>query len=192
MNLSMRHLRQIVAASLLMAATPGLAQESADPPAGTSPTIQAPVSSMTFPVLSLTFPGSVAAFTTANEGKSVRFTLNGDILFDFDKATLRPEADDILRQLAEDISSSMPGATLRIEGHTDAKGSNAYNDALSLRRAAAVKAWMAAKGRLSDATMSVVGFGKRHPAAANVKSDGSDDVEGRQRNRRVEVVATPH
>jgi len=114
-----------------------------------------------------------------------------DTLFDFDKAVLRAEAGPVLRKLVEEVRSRTPGATYRVEGHTDAIGSDTYNDSLSRRRAAAVQAWLTRRGGVSARDVSAGWFGKRRPVVPNMRPDGTDDPEGRQRNRRVEIVVTP-
>jgi outer membrane protein OmpA-like peptidoglycan-associated protein len=115
-------------------------------------------------------------------------TLPADVLFDFDSASLRPDAQATLDRTAE-LLRSYARAPLEVHGHTDAKGSDAYNDALSLRRAQAVAQRLQrdAGGR----TLQVQGFGERVPVAPNTHPDGSDDPAGRQRNRRVEIVIQP-
>ena len=113
--------------------------------------------------------------------------LPADVLFDFDRATLRPDAADALAKAAE-LLRSYPGAPVRINGHTDAKGADGYNDALSLKRARTVAAALQpGQGR----TFATEGFGKRRPVAPNTAADGQDDPAGRQRNRRVEIVIEP-
>jgi len=59
---------------------------------------------------------------------------------------------------------------------------------LSDRRAAAVKTWLATTGGLAKTTFSTKGFGAKQPVAPNTKPDGSDDPDGRQKNRRVEII----
>nr|WP_314436825.1 OmpA family protein [uncultured Brevundimonas sp.] len=112
--------------------------------------------------------------------------LPADVLFDFDKATIRPDAEPALTRAAE-LLKSYPGAQVSIGGHTDSKGDDAYNQALSVRRAQAVADRLQSAGR----RLSVEGFGEARPVAANARSDGSDDPEGRQKNRRVEIRITP-
>jgi len=87
-----------------------------------------------------------------------------------------------------DGDAGAAGKAVRIEGHTDAKGSEAYNKQLSIRRAESVKSWLIEKEGLGDRSFSTEGFGAKKPVAPNVKPDGSDDPEGRQKNRRVEIV----
>lgn len=119
--------------------------------------------------------------------QSIVIDLPADILFDFDKADLRPDAFPALEKAAK-LLASYPRAPLAVYGHTDAKGEDAYNDPLSLRRAEAVAAWLREK---SGRSAEVSGFGEKKPVAANSKPDGSDDPDGRQKNRRVEIVIKP-
>ncbi|KQO08971.1 hypothetical protein ASF09_04515 [Sphingomonas sp. Leaf242] len=113
--------------------------------------------------------------------------LPADILFDFDKAILRADAEQSLRKAAE-LLGSYPTAPVKVNGHTDGKGSDAYNDPLSLRRAQAVATWLK---KNSGRGSTVAGLGKRRPVADNANADGSDNPDGRQRNRRVEIVIQP-
>jgi outer membrane protein OmpA-like peptidoglycan-associated protein len=115
-----------------------------------------------------------------------RLSVVGDALFDFNKASLRAEAEETLAAAGPEIAK-LGGKPSRIEGHTDAIGSDAYNQKLSEARAATVREWLAARG-LVPASTPTRGFGKTKPIAPNTTSDGRDDPEGRQKNRRVEVV----
>jgi outer membrane protein OmpA-like peptidoglycan-associated protein len=117
--------------------------------------------------------------------RGTTLTVQNDVLFDFDKNELRPEAAQALGRVAEIIRQRQPRAVLVI-GHTDSMGADSYNDALSRRRAEAVEAWLAAQGgRLPP--LRVEGRGEREPMAPNTV-DGRDNPEGRQKNRRVEVL----
>ena len=118
----------------------------------------------------------------------IRIELAADVLFDFDKATIKPQAASALHNVAEIIRTKGKGRSARIDGHTDAKGDDAYNQKLSERRAASVKQWLAEKEGLADVKMATQGFGAKKPVAPNAKPDGSDDPDGRQKNRRVEIV----
>ena len=119
----------------------------------------------------------------------VRMELAADVLFDFDKADILPKAQSALKQVADVIREKAKGrGAVTIEGHTDAKGSDAYNQRLSERRAEAVKSWLATREGLKDVSFTTRGFGATKPVAPNKKRDGSDDPEGRQKNRRVEIV----
>lgn len=113
-------------------------------------------------------------------------SLPGDVTFDFDKSTIRQDAEPTLTRLAELIAAGTAG-DIAIEGHTDAKGDDEYNKRLSEKRAQAVKANLVTKG--IDATrLGTIGLGELRPIAPNASADGSDDEAGRQRNRRVEVI----
>jgi outer membrane protein OmpA-like peptidoglycan-associated protein len=104
----------------------------------------------------------------------------GDVLFDTGQATLKPGADLQIDRLAAFLKEH-PQTKIMIEGHTDSVGSDAYNDALSQRRADAVAHALIVRGVDSDDVHSI-GRGKSFPVATN------DTAAGRQQNRRVEVV----
>ena len=118
--------------------------------------------------------------------RATRLTVNNDVLFDFDKAELRPEGAQALGRVAEIIHQRNPRA-VRIVGHTDSMGSDSYNQALSERRAQSVRQWLTANGGQLP-PMQADGRGENEPVAANAGPNGADDPEGRQRNRRVEVL----
>ena len=132
------------------------------------------------------FGGKVADFKVKETDTEVRIELAADVLFDFDKATLLPKAEETLTKAAAFVREKAAGA-VRIEGHTDSKGDDAYNQKLSERRAESVRQWFARHG-LGGLKLSARGFGETQPVAANTKPDGADDPEGRQKNRRVEIV----
>jgi len=108
-----------------------------------------------------------------------------NIFFDFDKATLRPLSNVELKNLVMLLKSN-PKMKVEISGHTDSKGTDAYNQILSEQRAQAVVSYLVAHGTPAE-QMTAKGYGKTQPAAANTKANGSDDVMGRQLNRRVEL-----
>ena len=119
--------------------------------------------------------------------QQIKVTLSADVLFDFDKADLKPQAETSLAELVT-VIKAYPNATTDIEGHTDGKGTDGYNQPLSERRAAAVAQWLIAHGNLPAAQIHTRGFGKTRPIAPNTKPDGSDDPDGRAKNRRVEII----
>jgi outer membrane protein OmpA-like peptidoglycan-associated protein len=131
-------------------------------------------------------PKGIQAIRTEEAKCTKRFLVGADALFEFDKAALNPDAEETLSALVPLLSKAGKHPAL-IEGHTDAKGSDSYNQTLSEKRAQAVKDWLVARGALAAST-PIQGWGKRRPVAPNAKPDGSDDPEGRQKNRRVEVV----
>lgn len=117
----------------------------------------------------------------------VRIELAADVLFEFDRADIQPKAAAALKEAAAFIRERARGP-VRVEGHTDAKGANAYNQKLSERRAQAVAQWLGANEGLKNVRFVTRGFGARNPVAPNSRPDGADDPEGRQRNRRVEII----
>jgi len=110
-------------------------------------------------------------------------TLNDKVLFDFDKAEIRSDAGAVLDALAGALEK-LPTAAMEVRGHTDAKGSDDYNQGLSERRAQAVLAALRQRGVASDAKAR--GFGETQPVAPN-EIGGKDNPGGRQLNRRVEI-----
>lgn len=119
--------------------------------------------------------------------REIRIDLAADVLFDFDKYTLRPAANESLAKVAQ-VAARYPDAPLSIEGHTDGKGTHAYNMTLSDNRAGAVKKWLVENGTVKSSRITTKGWGETKPVAPNQKPDGSDDPEGRQKNRRVELI----
>jgi outer membrane protein OmpA-like peptidoglycan-associated protein len=119
------------------------------------------------------------------KGRDIKINLSADVLFDFDKASLRPEAGPALAKVAE-VLKAYPKATALIEGHTDGKGNAGYNQKLSEQRAASVRKWLLDYGVATP--MTTRGYGKTRPIAPNVKPNGADDPLGRQKNRRVEIT----
>jgi len=104
--------------------------------------------------------------------------LNG-VNFDFDKARLTANAETILNQVADELTSHAD-ITVELAGHTDSLGSDEYNQRLSDRRAAAVKKYLAGRGIAGD-RMTAVGLGESQPV------DTNETEEGREHNRRVEL-----
>lgn len=101
------------------------------------------------------------------------------VLFDFDSATLKPEADATMREMLAVLQAD-PGANVDIVGHTDWVGSDAYNLGLSQRRAQAVVDWLIAHG-VARERLNAIGMGEAEPIAENATP------AGRQQNRRVEI-----
>ena len=120
------------------------------------------------------------------EGDEIRVSLSGDVLFAFDKWDIMPEAEATLMKLAKAIKK-FGKSRIIIEGHTDSKGSNSYNLSLSQKRAESVKKWFLKRGNLKKVNFQVTGYGEAKPVARNTHPDGSDNPEGRAKNRRVEI-----
>ena len=105
-----------------------------------------------------------------------------DVQFDTGKSTLRPEAREKLAKISG-IVLAYPDLRLAIEGNTDSVGSDAMNQQLSEQRADSVRDYLAEEN-IPAASMTSQGFGKTQPVASN------DTAQGRQENRRVELVVS--
>jgi len=105
-----------------------------------------------------------------------------DVLFDSGRYTLKPGAREKLAKISG-IVLAYPGLNLQIEGHTDNVGGEDFNQQLSERRAASVRDFLVQQG-VSAASITARGLGKTQPVASN------ESAEGRQQNRRVELVVT--
>lgn len=110
-------------------------------------------------------------------------TLNDRVLFDFDKSDIRPDAARLLDTLSDSLKH-VQAKGMEIRGHTDSKGDDAYNQALSERRAAAVVNALRQRGAAQDAAAK--GYGESEPVAPNMLEE-KDNPAGRQMNRRVEI-----
>ena len=151
-----------------------------------------PASDLKMQVLDLIFKvenlaGKVQDLQVKETDLEIRIELAADVLFDFDKADIRRDAQNALKQAADIVRDKAKG-TVRVEGHTDGKGSESYNQKLSDRRANSVKDWFVKKEGLKNVKFSTRGFGAKNPVAPNTKPDGSDGPLGRQKNRRVEII----
>ena len=111
----------------------------------------------------------------------IRVELPADVLFDFDKADIRADAASALAKLAT-IIRAQPKGRARLEGHTDSKGNDAYNQKLSERRAEAVRKWLTEKEGIDAARLIPKGWGETKPRAPN------DTDANRQLNRRLEAI----
>jgi outer membrane protein OmpA-like peptidoglycan-associated protein len=126
-------------------------------------------------------------FQAQQSGRSLSMNLSGDVLFDYDKATLKPEAEEALKKVAV-VLSQFPESKVTVEGYTDSKGTKSVNMELSQNRAEAVKDWLIKSGGVTTPNISVKGFGEQYPVAANTNADGTDNPLGRALNRRVSII----
>jgi len=120
---------------------------------------------------------------TSSDDDKTTYTATGDVLFDSDKDTLRPEADPALTAILRDIQAMPDSSTVLVEGHTDNVDTAEYNQDLSRRRAETVAAWLVDHG-VDRSRITTVGHGLTHPRADN------STAEGRALNRRVVITVT--
>jgi tetratricopeptide (TPR) repeat protein len=107
-----------------------------------------------------------------------------NVYFAFNQSTVSAGASDTLDMVLKTLNEN-PEMIVEVRGHTDAKGSDAYNDKLSVQRADAAIKFLLDKGVIKD-RLQPKGLGEKEPAAENEKGDGSDNPDGRSLNRRVE------
>lgn len=104
------------------------------------------------------------------------------ILFDYNSAAIKEESKTLLRMYGNVLQGDLADAVLVIAGHTDSKGSDQYNLALSRRRAEAVKEFLMAEYQIADLRLLIKPYGESKPIAPNETTDG------RAKNRRVEFI----
>lgn len=124
--------------------------------------------------------GAMRAYGFRDTPRGATARIEDSVLFATDSATLRPGAVNKLQALADYLRDN-PGVRVAIEGHTDSRGTDAHNNALSLRRADAVRAAFDQMG-VTRARFTVRGLGESQPIATNATP------EGMRQNRRVEVT----
>jgi outer membrane protein OmpA-like peptidoglycan-associated protein len=122
--------------------------------------------------------GSGAAAVSVAEATKRTIVLRG-INFDFDRAVIKPEFEGVLDAGVEVLNEN-PGVSVQVGGHADAVGTDEYNQALSERRANAVRDYFVSKG-IAASRLTAVGYGESQPVASN------DTADGRAQNRRVEL-----
>ena len=146
--------------------TPALANSECDPDLAPKPAASTPSTP--------TAPPPVRPKPVAE-----KITFAADVLFDFDKATIKPAGKAQLDDLANKVKSVNLEVVIAI-GHTDSIGPDAYNQKLSVRRAESVKAYLVSKG-VEPNRVYTEGKGEKQPVASNKTK------EGRAKNRRVEI-----
>lgn len=117
------------------------------------------------------------------EGDTIRLQAPDNITFATNRATVKPEFQPVLNQLATSISQ-YPGTVIQVEGHTDSVGSASYNQTLSENRAQSVRSYLIQRSVAANRIVAV-GYGLTRPIADNATA------EGRARNRRVEILIVP-
>jgi outer membrane protein OmpA-like peptidoglycan-associated protein len=110
------------------------------------------------------------------------YSVDETVLFDTDKAAIKPSAAAALQQITGSIGQRYPGSEVRVMGFADSRGDKSYNKALSEERAEAVKNYLVANGKIDAARLSVEPMGEAAPVATNATA------AGRQENRRVEIA----
>ena len=124
--------------------------------------------------------GAMRGYNFRQTARGATMRINDDVLFATDSAVLRPGAIDRLRALSDYLRSE-PGVRVSIDGYTDSRGTDEHNQALSERRADAVRSAFDDMG-VTRARFSVVGHGEADPVATNATPDGM------RQNRRVEIT----
>jgi peptidoglycan-associated lipoprotein len=170
MNIRMWGLSALV---LLLAACAGTKHAGTAPggAAGSATTVQP---NATEPVTTVTTPGDAAG------GGGVNAPAARIVYFDFDKSEIRPEFNQMLTEHARALTRNA-SVKVRLEGHTDERGSREYNIGLGERRAQAVRRALLLQG-VTEAQLSTVSYGEEKPAVA-----GSNE-QAWAKNRRVEIV----
>lgn len=121
--------------------------------------------------------------TEADNGQSILVNLPDGVTFDVDSSSLKPQFRTTLDQIADSMNR-YPNSLIDVYGHTDSTGSDQYNQGLSERRASTVANYLVTRG-VSGSRIRSQGFGESMPVASN------DTIEGRARNRRVEIKIVP-
>ncbi|MDA3129148.1 OmpA family protein [Aliibacillus thermotolerans] len=119
------------------------------------------------------------------ENDSIIMEVPDDLLFDFDDATLREDAKDLLAEISKELEDYSE-ADVEIHGHTDNQGDPSYNKRLSEDRAKAVESYFQEREELDHLNFITKGFGETKPLVSN------DTEENRAKNRRVEMIIHPN
>lgn len=127
--------------------------------------------------------GTGVDVTPTDNGQAILVNLPDGVTFDVASYTLKPEFRTTLDQIAGNLNQ-YPNSLIDVYGHTDSTGSDAYNQTLSENRASTVGNYLASRG-VAPARIRTQGFGETMPVASN------DTIDGRTRNRRVEIKIVP-
>ena len=131
--------------------------------------------------------GTTTTTTLTSGGTTTTTILINNILFDYDKSAIKEEFKSELDKAVDFLKNTNKKAKIEVVGHTDSKGGENYNLILSKRRAEAVASYLASKG-ISRGRIRALGYGETKPIVSNENPDGSDNPEGRAKNRRTEIV----
>lgn len=118
-------------------------------------------------------------------GSALKLSMQSSVVFDYKDSTVKTGARNELHEIAQ-ILKQQPNAKLIIEGHTDSVGGDEYNQKLSEARAEAVKEFLVTDEKLVNVKIETKGYGKTRPIAPNTTD------EGREKNRRVEIIVLPN
>ncbi len=116
-----------------------------------------------------------------------KITLGTDTLFDFDRADLRPGGRAKLDEVSSHIRQAERVSTIKVVGHTDSKGTDAYNMRLGQRRADTVASYLVSRN-VPGGKIAATSMGESQPVAPNTLPNGKDNQAGRAQNRRVEIT----
>jgi len=162
------------------AAAPAPAPAPAARPAAPAPAAAAPAARPAAPAAAAPAARPAApAASAAQPPAATKVTYAADAFFDFDKSVLKPEGKAKLDDLVDKVKGINLEVVIAV-GHTDSVGADAYNQALSVRRSEAVKAYLVSKG-IERNRVYTEGKGEKQPVADN------KTAEGRAKNRRVEI-----
>ncbi|WP_052423262.1 OmpA family protein [Nonomuraea candida] len=125
----------------------------------------------------------------SKQGRQVTVAVTSDVLFALDKWQLTARAKQRLAKVAEKVDAEGAGGVVKVEGHTDDQGAEAYNRGLSRRRAQAVESAMRGLLTTPGVTLEAHGYGESRPKLPNLV-EGRPVEKNRAKNRRVEIVFT--
>ncbi|MEV0624127.1 OmpA family protein [Nonomuraea sp. NPDC050404] len=176
----------LAAAIVLVSGTLTPAAQPSEPADGTFPVedIESAVENIRLTVESLD-----ATESETREDGTVTVTLTSDVLFALDKAEVTAKARDRLARVAGQIRTDTAGGAVKIAGHTDDQGTDAYNRRLSQRRAEAVRGTLSGLLTGQSITFEATGHGEADPRVPNIVGN-KPNAKNRALNRRVEIVYT--
>lgn len=125
---------------------------------------------------------NITGITVRGDADYQVYGVDEQVLFDTDKATIKPSAAAALKQISESITKRYAGKDVRVLGFADSRGDKSYNRDLSKQRAEAVKNYLIATDKLPADHLSTEAFGEEMPTASNATA------AGRKENRRVEIA----